>query len=224
MTPPVLRVDGYTLDYITPAGPMRALDGVSLEIAAGRTLGLVGESGSGKSSLAWAIMRYLPANARENDGALILQGDNLRTMTHEQVLKTRGRRASMVFQDPSTSLNPAMRLGDQIAEVLIRHRGLSRAEALAEGEAALERTGIGKPADMMRRYPHEASGWCVTRAIPRPRASGGWPSAWSRSCARWVSRRRCGRSRATGSTPSASGAAPGAASPCSSTVISTPTR
>jgi peptide/nickel transport system ATP-binding protein len=165
MTPPVLRVDGYTLDYITPAGQMRALDGVSLEIAAGRTLGLVGESGSGKSSLAWAIMRYLPANARENDGALILQGDNLRTMTHEQVLKTRGRRASMVFQDPSTSLNPAMRLGDQIAEVLIRHRGLSRAEAMAEGEAALERTGIGKPADMMRRYPHEASGGEKQRVV-----------------------------------------------------------
>ena len=157
-TPPVLRVDGYTLDYATPAGPVHALEDITLEIGAGRTLGLVGESGSGKSSLAWAIMRYLPPNARENAGGLILQGENLRTMTPHEILQMRGRRASMVFQDPSTSLNPAMRLGEQIAEVLVRHRGLDRAAALAEGEAALARTGITKPADMMRRYPHEASG------------------------------------------------------------------
>ena len=157
-TPPVLRVDGYTLDYATPAGPVRALEDITLAIGPGRTLGLVGESGSGKSSLAWAIMRYLPANARENAGGLLLQGENLRTMTPQEILRVRGRRASMVFQDPSTSLNPAMRLGDQVAEVLVRHRGLDRAAALAEGEAALARTGITKPADMMRRYPHEASG------------------------------------------------------------------
>ena len=146
-------------------GACSALKDVNLTISRGMTLGLVGESGSGKSSLAWAILRYLPGNAEENDGRILLSGENLRTMTEEEILAIRGQRISMVFQDPSTSLNPTMRLGEQLAEVLIRHRGLSQQEAWAEGEAALSRTGIMNPADMMRRYPHEASGGEKQRVV-----------------------------------------------------------
>jgi peptide/nickel transport system ATP-binding protein len=162
---PVLEVRGYTLDYATPAGPFTALQDVSLSVAAGRTLGLVGESGSGKTSLAWAILRYLPANAREGAGSLLLSGEDLRAKSIAEILATRGRRIGMVFQDPSTSLNPTLMLGDQLAEVLVRHRGLSLKEAREKGEALLARTGISRPAEMMRRYPHEASGGEKQRVV-----------------------------------------------------------
>ena len=158
MSQPALELRGYSLRYRTMAGPFDALKDVSLSIPRGRTLGLVGESGSGKTSLAWAIMRYLPANAQELSGAILLAGEDLRAKTPRQILEIRGARISMVFQDPSTSLNPTMRLGDQLAEVLVRHRGLSPRAAAEEGEALLARTGIRDPAAMMRRYPHQASG------------------------------------------------------------------
>ena len=162
---PVLEVSGYSLTYDTPSGPLHALQNIDLQVAHGQTQGLVGESGSGKSSLAWAILRSLPENAIENDGKLLLSGESLRDRTLQQILEIRGRRISMVFQDPSTSLNPAMRLGEQLSEVLIRHRNLTPQEALEESEAALARTGITKPKDMLRRYPHEASGGEKQRVV-----------------------------------------------------------
>lgn len=161
----VLEVSGYSLSYRTPAGPVQALRDIDLSIPRGRTLGLVGESGSGKSSLAWSILRYLPRNAEENDGRIELSGESLRDRSQREILEIRGRRISMVFQDPSTSLNPTMRLGEQLQEVLLRHRGLSPQEAREEGEAALARTGITHPARMMRRYPHEASGGEKQRVV-----------------------------------------------------------
>ncbi|MDH3664555.1 MAG: ATP-binding cassette domain-containing protein, partial [Alphaproteobacteria bacterium] len=162
---PVLKVSGYSLSYRLATGRLQALKDVNLTVDRGKTLGLVGESGSGKSSLAWAILRYLPGNAEENDGRILLSGENLRTMAPEEILEIRGQRISMVFQDPSTSLNPTMRLGEQLAEVLIRHRGLSQQEAWEEGKEALNRTGITHPAEMMRRYPHEASGGEKQRVV-----------------------------------------------------------
>jgi peptide/nickel transport system ATP-binding protein len=163
--PPVLEVAGYSLAYRAEGRAVPALEDVNLRIAAGRTLGLVGESGSGKSSLAWAIMRHLPSNAVENDGAILLQGRNLRALGRTALGAVRGRRVSMVHQDPATSLNPVMRLGDQIAEVLVRHRGLPLADARKEGEAALARTGVSRPAEMMLRYPHQASGGEKQRVV-----------------------------------------------------------
>ena len=162
---PVLEVSGYSLRYRLPGSHLDALKGINLRIPQGKTLGLVGESGSGKSSLAWSILRYLPANAIENDGHIRLSGQDLRELTPQQILEIRGRRISMVFQDPSTSLNPTMRLGEQLAEVLIRHRGLSQADAWAQGETALANTGIARPAEMMVRYPHEASGGEKQRVV-----------------------------------------------------------
>ena len=162
---PVLQVSDYSLSYDTPSGRLHALKNVDLQVLHGQTHGLVGESGSGKSSLAWAILRYLPENAVENDGRLLLSGESLRDRTLPQILEIRGRRISMVFQDPSTSLNPAMRLGEQLGEVLIRHRGLTPQEALEESEEALARTGITKPKEMLRRYPHEASGGEKQRVV-----------------------------------------------------------
>lgn len=162
---PVLEVRDYTLTYDVPEGAITALNAVNLDVRPGETHALVGESGSGKSTLAWAVMRYLPRNARNLSGQILLSGDDLLTRTQGQMEAFRGRRVAMVFQDPSSSLNPTMRMGDQVSEVLIRHQGLSREAAWAEGEAALARTGIARPAEIMRRYPHQASGGEKQRVV-----------------------------------------------------------
>lgn len=161
---PVLSISSYCLDYAGPSGTFRALDKVSLSIGAGEVMGLVGESGSGKSSLAWAIMRHLPKSARES-GDLLLAGQDLRAASPAAIAALRGRRIGMVFQDPSTSLNPTLSLGEQISETIAHHRSLSRRQAWAEGEAALGRVGLKNPRAMMRRYPHEASGGEKQRVV-----------------------------------------------------------
>jgi len=160
----ILDIAGYGLDYATPTGFTRALDDVSLSIAKGEVLGLVGESGSGKTSLAWAIMRYLPATARET-GSIRLTGQDLLRASEAEIEAIRGRRIGMVFQDPSTSLNPTLPLGEQLAEVLVRHRGLTRRQAWGEGEERLAHVGLKVPKQMMRRYPHEASGGEKQRVV-----------------------------------------------------------
>jgi len=163
--PPVLEISNYTLDYATPRGVARALEAIDLAIGRGEALGLVGESGSGKTSLAWAILRSLPGNAREPGGSIKLAGEDLMTKSPAEIAAIRGRRIGMVFQDPGTSLNPTLALGEQLAEVLVRHRRLTRRQAWAEGEAMLARVGLKQPAQMMRRYPHEASGGEKQRVV-----------------------------------------------------------
>lgn len=162
---PVLSIENYSLDYETANGPFHALKNIDLSINRGEILGLVGESGSGKTSLAWSIMRYLPKNAREPGGRILLGGDNLLDKSERQMEAIRGRRISMVFQDPSTSLNPTLSLGTQLAEVLMRHRGLSRQQAWKEGEERLAHVGLKTPAQMMHRMPHEASGGEKQRVV-----------------------------------------------------------
>ncbi|MBP1846408.1 peptide/nickel transport system ATP-binding protein [Rhizobium petrolearium] len=162
---PVLAIENYSLDYETANGPYHALKTINLAIKRGEILGLVGESGSGKTSLAWSIMRYLPTNAREPGGKILLCGDNLLEKSERQMETFRGRRISMVFQDPSTSLNPTLSLGTQLSEVLVRHRGLTRQQAWKEGEALLAHVGLKTPAQMMHRMPHEASGGEKQRVV-----------------------------------------------------------
>lgn len=162
---PVLMVQNYSMAYETDHGEIQALKNIFLAIRRGETHAIVGESGSGKSTLAWAITRYLPHNARDLSGDILLSGEDMIGKTQAQLADLRGRRVSMVFQDPSSSLNPSMTLGDQVIEVLQRHRNMPRDAAAIEAEAALARTGIRDPAAMMKRYPHEASGGEKQRVI-----------------------------------------------------------
>jgi peptide/nickel transport system ATP-binding protein len=162
---PVISVENYSLDYDTPNGPYHALKDINLAIHRGEILGLVGESGSGKTSLAWSVMRYLAKNAHEPAGRILLSGDNLLEKSERQMEAIRGRRISMVFQDPSTSLNPTLSLGTQLAEVLVWHRGLTRQQAWKEGEARLAHVGLKMPSQMMHRMPHEVSGGEKQRVV-----------------------------------------------------------
>ncbi|MGU3575972.1 dipeptide ABC transporter ATP-binding protein [Brucellaceae bacterium C25G] len=154
----ILQIHDYSLGYQVVDGELKVLKGINLSIDRGEILGVVGESGSGKTSLASAIMRYLPSNTVENNGTILLGDTNLRSLSEHQMSDIRGKRISMVFQDPSTSLNPTLKLGEQIAEVLIRHQGLTKKQAWAEGEARLAHVGLKYPAEMMQRMPHELSG------------------------------------------------------------------
>ncbi|MCW2240080.1 nickel ABC transporter ATP-binding protein NikE [Azospirillum canadense] len=158
MTTPVLSIRNYTLEYLTGAGPVRVLQDIGFDIAPGEVLGLVGESGSGKSSLAWAIMRHLPKNAREVSGDIRLGDTDLRALPGRELTRVRGRRIGMVFQDPSTSLNPTLPVGRQITETLVTTRGLSPKEAWTEALALLGHVELRNPEALMKRYPHEISG------------------------------------------------------------------
>ena len=154
----VLQVADYSLDYQLPTGALHVLQNIDFSVAASEVVGLVGESGSGKTTLGWAIMRYLASNAREIGGSISLQGENLLQMPQRQIEQLRGGRLGMIFQDPSASLNPTLSLGEQVVEVLTRHRNLGYREAWELGEQLLADVDLKDPAAMMKRFPHEASG------------------------------------------------------------------
>jgi peptide/nickel transport system ATP-binding protein len=162
---PALAIRNYTLDYATAAGPVRVLHNISLEVRPGEVLGLAGESGSGKSSLAWALMRHLPENAREISGSLHLGDTNLQRLSPQELTRIRGCRLGMVFQDPSTALNPTLTIGRQVTETLIQHRGLNQRDANALAIDLLSHVELRDPAAIMRRYPHEISGGEKQRVI-----------------------------------------------------------
>jgi peptide/nickel transport system ATP-binding protein len=161
----LLEIAGLTLDYATATGSFRALENVSLSVAPGEVLGLVGESGSGKTTLAMAVMGHLAGNAKLAGGSIRLGGDDLTTLNAAAMRAIRGRRIGMVFQNPSTSLNPTLPLGRQVTEVLERHRGLSPRAAWNEAVAWLERVELREPLALMRRYPHEVSGGEKQRVV-----------------------------------------------------------
>jgi peptide/nickel transport system ATP-binding protein len=162
---PVLSVQGYTLEYATRQGVLRVLDGIDLAIARNEVLGLVGGSGSGKTSLAWAIMRHLPRNAREIAGHIHLGATDLRAAGPRALTALRGSRISMVFQDPSTALNPTLTIGRQVTEVLTAHRGLTAAAAWDAAIEALRHVHLREPEQLMRRCPHQISGGEKQRVV-----------------------------------------------------------
>ena len=160
----LLEIEGLTLGFETPSGVATALRGISFSINRGEILALVGESGSGKSVTAMAAMRLLPPNSARIDAGRMLfhprEGKTLDLlMCPEHVIDDiRGRRISMIFQEPMTSLNPLMTCGEQVAEGLRRHLGLNRTDATSRVEALFNRVRLPDPAGMLRKYPHQLSG------------------------------------------------------------------
>jgi oligopeptide/dipeptide ABC transporter ATP-binding protein len=154
---PLLLVEDLHTTFRVPAGTVRAVDGVSLRLERGRTLGIVGESGSGKSVLSRSIMGLTPANAVRS-GSVKFDGVELLGKPEDELRDYWGTQISMVFQDPMTALNPVMRVGNQITEPLRVHLGMSRADATATAIRLIESVGIPEPTRRLRQYPHEMSG------------------------------------------------------------------
>jgi peptide/nickel transport system ATP-binding protein len=139
------------------AGGLEAVSGVDMELEPRSRHGLVGESGSGKSLTALAIMGLLPEGFAAT-GSAVMGGDDLLELTERQLSRVRGERMAMVFQEPMSALNPVMRIGDQVAEVILLHREVSRASARASALALLQQLHVPDAADKMRAYPHQLSG------------------------------------------------------------------
>ncbi|MGC0272045.1 ABC transporter ATP-binding protein [Pseudactinotalea sp. Z1739] len=156
-TAPLLEVRDLTVEFGETRRATAVVDGVSLHVQRGRTLGVVGESGSGKSMTSLALMGLLPVGAQAS-GSVVFDGEALLGRTDAQMRRLRGNRISMVFQDPLSSLNPYYSVGFQIAEAYRAHRNASRKQARAVAVEAMEQVRIPSPADRYDHYPHQFSG------------------------------------------------------------------
>jgi len=154
----LLEISGLVVNYGGPRTPMHAVDGVSLSISRGERVGLVGESGSGKSSVAFAVTRLLRAPGEVIEGRAIFEGADLLQLGEAEMNRVRGARLTMVYQDPFTFLNPLMRAGDQVSEVLRAHGGVSLAAARARAVDLIEQLGLQPGLVTARKYPHQLSG------------------------------------------------------------------
>jgi len=162
----VLKVEGLRTHFHTDDGVVKAVDGVSFEVEAGKILGLVGESGSGKSVTNLSVLRLVPTPpGRYEGGRILFHGEDVLSMPEAKLRSLRGNRIAMIFQDPMTSLNPYLRVSRQIGEVLELHEGLSRSEARSRSIELLERVGIPDPTKRVDQYPHEFSGGMRQRVM-----------------------------------------------------------
>ena len=162
----ILRISGLKTYFFTSEGVIKAVDGVDFEVKKGEVLGLVGESGCGKSVTALSILRLVASPpGRILDGKIEFMGEDLRTLSEDDMREIRGKTISMIFQDPLTSLNPVLRIGYQISEVFRFHKGLDRIRSLQESIRMLKATEIPSPEERVRSYPHEMSGGMRQRAM-----------------------------------------------------------
>jgi peptide/nickel transport system ATP-binding protein len=161
----LVTVDNLAIDFTTNFGPVSALRGVSFKVKYGEVLGIVGESGSGKTVACRAILKLMAGNARVASGAILFEGRNVLTMTDEELGHYRGEQAAMIFQNPSTHLDPIMPVGSQVAEGMMLHRGLGRAEAEAKAVDLLDDMQIKDAALRAKAYPHELSGGMRQRVM-----------------------------------------------------------
>ena len=166
-TPPdLLRIEGLRTTFRTPLGPIAAVDGVSLSVARGKTLGIVGESGCGKSMLSLSVMRLVPAPGKIADGRVMFDGADLLMLSPDAMRGIRGKRIGMIFQEPMTSLNPVFTVGDQITEAIRAHdRKASKTELRARAIAALDRVRIPAASRRLDEYPHQMSGGMRQRVM-----------------------------------------------------------
>jgi peptide/nickel transport system ATP-binding protein/oligopeptide transport system ATP-binding protein len=162
---PALSVKNLVTRFDSASGAVRAVDGVSFDVARGETLGIVGESGCGKSVTALSIMRLLDPPGRVESGEAFYDGVDLLKLSASEMRRVRGNKIAMIFQEPMTSLNPVLTVGEQIAEVLRLHEGLSRREATRRAAEMLARVHIPMPERRVREYPHQMSGGMRQRVM-----------------------------------------------------------
>ena len=162
----LLSVENLTVAFSGDSGSWPVVEDVSFDLAPGETLGLVGESGCGKSVTAQTIMRLLPSPpSKITAGKILFEGEDLVTLPEKNMRKIRGNSIGMIFQEPMTSLNPTLKIGEQIAEVLVLHKGLSYAAAKPRVLEVLGKVGIGNAERRMNQYPHELSGGLRQRVM-----------------------------------------------------------
>jgi peptide/nickel transport system ATP-binding protein len=167
-TTKILEVENLKTYFDTWAGIVKAVDGVSLDVREGETLGLVGESGSGKSVTALSILRIVPRPGKIIDGKIIFKGENLLEKTEKDLQKIRGKEIGYIFQDPATSLNPVFSIADQLTEVIRRHQKVTKKEALEKAIELFRLVEIPDPEIKIWNYPHQLSGGMKQRmAIAR---------------------------------------------------------
>lgn len=162
---PLLEVKGLKTYFYTEDGVVRAVDGVSFEVYPGEVLGLVGESGCGKSVTSLSIMRLISRPGRVDEGEILLDGENLLDLPEEEMIKVRGNRISMIFQQPQTALNPVFKVGDQLAEVLNVHQDLGKEAGWKRAVQLLKMVGVPDPERRAEAYPHELSGGMAQRVM-----------------------------------------------------------
>jgi peptide/nickel transport system ATP-binding protein len=166
MPEPILQLENLVTEFDTDEGRVRAVDGVSFSVNAGETLGIVGESGCGKSVTAQSIMRLLPQPMGQIvSGRIRFQGQDLASLSLEQMRSIRGAQIGMVFQEPMTALNPVHTIGRQLAEVLLLHKKVSKQEALRQSVEMLDKVGIPAPDIRLGEYPHQLSGGMRQRVV-----------------------------------------------------------
>ena len=165
MSEHLLEINDLKVSFFTPAGEVKAVNGVTYDLDEGRVLGIVGESGSGKSVSVSALMQLLAYPGRVVGGSITFNGRDILAMSEQEIQAVRGKEIGMIFQDPMTSLNPVFTIGEQLVETLRRHTSMTRAQAWARSVEMLKLVGINNPEQRMKQYPHEFSGGMRQRAM-----------------------------------------------------------
>ncbi len=161
----ILDINNLHISFLTDKGELEIVKNIAFNIKAGETVALVGESGCGKSVTALAIMSLIDEPGRVTKGSIKLKGQEMIGLSKKQLQQIRGRKISMIFQEPMTSLNPVFTIGDQISEVLIHHFDMTKNDALQESINLLKKVGISSPHNRIKQYPHELSGGMKQRVM-----------------------------------------------------------
>ena len=161
----LVDIKNERLSFFTPAGEVKALNDVSIQLKKGEVLGIVGESGSGKSVTAYSLMGLTAHPGRLTGGTLSFNGHQIEKMSEKEMRAIRGNEISIIFQDPMTSLNPVYTIGNQIMEAILLHTDKNKAQAKERAKELLELVGINEPEKRLKQYPHELSGGMRQRVM-----------------------------------------------------------
>ena len=165
MSEPILRIEDLYIEFETPNGRLKAINGISLEVLSGEIFGIVGETGCGKSITGLSVMQLLPQTARVTEGSITFDGIDILKKSETDMRQIRGRQVAMIFQDPTTSLNPVFTVGEQMDRVLRTQLGLSKRDASAQALEMLTAVGLPDVERIHKSYPHQLSGGMKQRAM-----------------------------------------------------------